>query len=78
MFYVEQEKAKEANNSSSFEENSEVTTGFNKEIIEHYPRQYIILYNHSLCREISRVETEHVTVTLEEVQCDFIYSTPTG
>jgi hypothetical protein len=48
------------------------------EVIMHYPPQYIIGKQVNDDREIARYENEHVLVTVQEIDCEYMYSNPTG
>ena len=49
------------------------------EIILHYPPQYVIgKQTNDQERELARFENEHVLVTVQEVECEYMYSNPTG
>ena len=50
----------------------------NKEVIAHYPPQYIIGKQVGEDRELARYEDDCVVVTVQEICCEFMYSNPTG
>ena len=50
----------------------------NKEIIPHYPPQYIIGKQVGEDRELARYEDDRVLVTVQEITCEYMYSNPTG
>lgn len=49
------------------------------EVKQCYPPAYIVgLTEHSAARVVYTKETPNVTVTLEEVPCEYMYSNPNG
>lgn len=50
----------------------------NDEVLTHYPPQYIVGKQINEEREILVQEDEHVKVILQEIDCEYIYSNPTG
>ena len=50
----------------------------NDEVIRRHPPQYIVGKQLGEEREILTEETEDIKVTLYEVDCEYIYSNPTG
>lgn len=53
-------------------------SGENVEVISHWPPQYIIGKQVGEEREVALYEDDLVTVRLIELNCEFMYSNPTG
>lgn len=50
----------------------------NQEVIMHFPPQYIIGKQVGEEKELAKYEDDNVIVTVQEVECEYMYSNPTG